>query len=119
MRREARKAVDSLQRAALLALLALASHLLLPYVHVLSSACSRDAASCSSEQTAPTHSQACSVCGALAHSGARALDAPLAAAAAPLEVAALAAPHAPAPLAPAAERDVAPARGPPVSSPAA
>jgi hypothetical protein len=107
--------VHSLQRAALIGLFALASYAFLPYLHALSSACGPDDSSCSAEQRAPSHSADCPVCGAIAHAGARAVDAPtaLAIVSAPL------APHAAVPellaLAPTLESDVACARAPPAS----
>ncbi|HXX47628.1 MAG TPA: hypothetical protein VEN47_05340 [Myxococcota bacterium] len=106
-------AEHSFQRAALVALLAIASFAVLPFLHVLSSNCAPSTASCSSDQPAPTHSPDCGVCGSLAHAGARAVDVPAAVAAIALPVALLSARHAPAPLAPSRERVASPARGPP------
>jgi len=64
-------------RVALVGLLALASHALLPYLHALASSCDQQA-SCSSEgrEPAPSHSSDCPVCSALFHAGSRAADAP-------------------------------------------
>ena len=63
-------------RLALVGLFALASHALLPYLHVLASDCGgANASSCSTEgQT--SHSADCPVCSALAHAGARAASTP-------------------------------------------
>ena len=116
MRRGARTAVHSLQRAALIGLFALASYALLPYLHALSNACGPDGSSCSSsDERAPSHSPDCPVCGAIAHSGARAADAPSA-------LAVVSAPLAPrgaaielVAAAPAVALDVACARAPPAS----
>jgi hypothetical protein len=113
MRREARTAVHSLQRAALVALFAFASFAVLPFVHVLSSGCSAGAASCSSDQPAPIHSADCGVCGSLAHAGARAVDVPTAIAAIALPLARSPESHVRVRLAPARERDASTARGPP------
>jgi hypothetical protein len=113
MRRGSRIAVHSFQRAALVALFALASFTVLPFVHVLSGGCAASAPSCSSDLPAPSHSPDCGVCGSLAHTGARALDAPTAVAAIALS---LSRPSAPALLtrrAPVRALDVALARGPP------
>jgi hypothetical protein len=104
------------KRFALIALLALASHAFLPYVHALASGCDAHSAACSSQDQAPrsSHSPDCAVCGAIAQAGARAIDAPSALAivsdpqslsiAVPGSLAA----------APNAELDVTCARGPPV-----
>jgi hypothetical protein len=94
MSRGARSILTSAKRIALMAgLLALASHALLPYLHSLSSNCGANESSCSSDGRAPSHSSDCQVCSAIAHGGARAIDAPssVAAVSAPqrLEVAAL------------------------------
>jgi hypothetical protein len=106
-------------RFALIGLFALASHALLPFVHALASGCGQSATGCSSDERA-SHSEDCPVCGALAHSGARA------ASAAPSAPAPSAAPRAPelaavAPLAqpPRIERDPLGARAPPPSHPTA
>lgn len=104
------------KRLALIALLALATHAFLPYLHALASGCGSHGASCSSESQAPaSHSSDCAVCGAIAQAGARAIDAP-AALAALVESRSVFAP-APESLAavPKVERDVACARAPPVS----
>jgi hypothetical protein len=114
MRREARTAVHSLRRAALVALFALATFAVLPFVHVLSSGCGASPASCSSERPAPIHSAECGVCGSLAHASARALDVPAAIAAIAVPLGRASAPHAPARVAPAPEIDAPTARGPPV-----
>jgi hypothetical protein len=117
MRRGARTLPRIGQRAALTALLALASYLLVPYVHVLTNACAGDTASCSSERPqAPTHSPDCGVCGAIAHAGARAADVPVAVAAVAAPLAAFAPPPAHAPFALDRARGVASARGPPAST---
>ena len=76
---EARSIAQGAKRVALIGLLALASHAFLPYVHALTSrGC--DAAGCrpGGQEQAPSHSPDCAVCGAIAHAGARALDAPAA-----------------------------------------
>jgi len=112
MRRGARVAVHSFQRAALVALFALASFAVLPYLHVLSSNCGASV-SCSSDQPAPTHSPDCGVCGSLAHAGARAVDAPAALAAIALPLARVSTLHAPMPTLASRERETAQARGPP------
>jgi hypothetical protein len=62
-------------RLALVGLFALASHALLPYLHVLASDCGSNASSCSTEGQA-SHSADCPVCSALAHAGARAASTP-------------------------------------------
>jgi hypothetical protein len=115
MARGARSIVARVQRIALLGLLALASHALLPYLHVLTSACGPNETSCSSEGQAPSHSPDCPVCGAIAHAGARAVDAPSALASAAAPIALHAAPPEVFALAPAAELDAACARAPPAS----
>jgi len=106
-------AEHSFQRAALVALLAIASFAVLPFLHVLSSNCAPSTASCSSDQPAPTHSPDCGVCGSLAHAGARAVDAPAALAAIALPLARVSTLHAPMPTLASRERETAQARGPP------
>jgi hypothetical protein len=115
MPRQVRSILSSAKRVALVGLLALASHALLPYLHVLTTACDPNEASCSSDGRAPSHSSDCPVCGAIAHAGARAVDAPsaLAIVSAPLVT------HAAAlelvAVAPKVELDPACARAPPAS----
>ena len=95
------------RRLALVALLALAAQSLLPYLHANAS---REAGAGANHSAAD-----CSVCSALAHGGARAVDAPVAVsfALAPVAVASLC--PAPVPLAASADADRACARGPPAS----
>jgi hypothetical protein len=94
------------RRLALVALLALAAQSLLPYLH----------ANASGEAGAANHSAAdCSVCSALAHGGARAVDAPVAVSFAPAPVALASLCPAPVPLAASADADRACARAPPAS----
>jgi len=75
------------QRAALVALFALVSHTLLPYLHALSAACDAHHAFCATDDRAAqpassganggaSHSDDCPVCSALAHGSARVIDAP-------------------------------------------
>jgi hypothetical protein len=102
-------------RLALVGLLALASHALLPFVHALASGCGQTATGCSSDER-PSHSADCPVCGALAHSGARAASsapsAPALSAAPPAPERAAAAPL---PVPARADRAVPGARAPPAS----
>lgn len=109
-----RSILPSAKRAALIGLLALASYALLPYVHALMNGCGQ--VTCSGgEQESASHSPDCAVCNAIAHAGARAVDAPAAVAGLLAPVA----PHAPAPPmfahTPTVERDVACARAPPAA----
>jgi hypothetical protein len=111
----ARSILTSAKRIALVGLLAIASHALLPYLHSLTSDCGASETSCSSDGQAPSHSADCPVCSAIAHGGARAVDAPSA-------VAAVSAPHGlqaetfvSFAAVPKAERDAACARAPPAS----
>jgi len=116
---EGRSIASRAKRVALIGLLALASHAFLPYVHVLMTGCTGMTCTGGEHQQSSNHSPDCAVCSAIAHAGARAVEAPAAAAAllAPL------APHAPAsaPFAspPTVECDVACARAPPASRPSA
>ena len=111
----ARSITASAKRVALIGLLALASHALLPYVHVLIRGCGAVTCSGGERESSASHSPDCAVCSAIAHAGARAVDAPVAVAGLQVPVE----PHAPAPtlfaLVPTVERDVACARAPPVS----
>jgi hypothetical protein len=112
---QARSILTSAKRVALVGLLALASHALLPYLHVLTSSCGPSEASCSSEGQAPSHSSDCAVCGAIAHGGARAVDAPAALAVVSAPLALHAAALELSSLPPSVELDPACARGPPAS----
>jgi hypothetical protein len=71
-----RSILASAKRVALIGLLALAMHALLPYVHVLTSGCGARTCSGGEPEQAPSHSPDCAVCSAIAHAGARAVDAP-------------------------------------------
>lgn len=104
--------LSRVRRAALAGLLALASHALLPYVHALTSGCG-GGTGCSSESSTPSHSADCAVCGALAHAGARAVDAPSALALGPAPRAHDAAAFVPPALAASVSLDAACARAPP------
>jgi hypothetical protein len=106
------------RRTALVAALAVLSHALLPYLHLLSDGCAAgDACSPSSESRpaggAPTHSPDCAVCGALSHAGARSVDVASAPAVVAAPIALARAPLAEAAFVPAAQSDFAWARGPP------
>jgi len=113
-----------LQRIAFVAVFALVSHALLPYLHALESGCVAGHAVCASAQNASpsapadgdgrsSHPDDCPVCNALAHGGARAVDTPVALA---IDCSSLSlGPVAPESLvvAPVADVDVACARAPP------
>ncbi|HTO69291.1 MAG TPA: hypothetical protein VMR31_05465 [Myxococcota bacterium] len=113
-----------LQRTAFVAVFALVSHALLPYLHALESPCGAAHGVCTSAehagQTAPTdggprssHPDDCPVCSALAHGGARAVDAPIALT---IDCESLSIAHVRSDsvvAAPIADVDVAPARAPP------
>jgi hypothetical protein len=76
---EARSIAKSAKRVALIGLLALASHAVLPYVHFLTSrGCGGAGCGPGEQERAPSHSADCAVCGAIAHAGGRAVDAPAA-----------------------------------------
>jgi len=119
-----------LQRTALVAVFALASHALLPYLHALETGCDPRHAVCASAdqagQTAPTeggqgssHPDDCPVCSALAHGGARAIDTSIAL---PVDGPDLSIGHTPPTsvvVVPVADIDVACARAPPASFPSA
>ena len=103
-----------MKRFVLAALLALASHALLPYLHALAAGCDTHAVACGAEGSqAPSHSPDCPVCGAIAQAGARTLDAPSALAAPEATQSLRAAPPESLVAAPHVELDVARARAPP------
>ncbi len=81
------------KRLALIALLALASHAFLPYLHSLSSDCDPHQTVCGADDPGPSHSPECPVCSAIAHGGAA--DVPVALHHAVTAGPAAAAPHAP------------------------
>jgi hypothetical protein len=116
-----------LQRAALIAVFALVSHALLPYLHALDGACGHAHQVCATEQhaghtapsdggQAPEHSADCPVCSALAHGGARAIDAPVALPALTTTLWIASVPPTSVLVASSTDLDVARARAPPVSS---
>ncbi len=114
-----------LKRTALVAVFALATHALLPYLHAHANSCDRGRAACASERAgepasseggqSSSHPDACAVCSALAHGGARAIDAPSGLPVHFTELWLASAPPAAEVLAPCAEVDVACARAPPAS----
>ncbi|HTO55088.1 MAG TPA: hypothetical protein VMR50_17020 [Myxococcota bacterium] len=113
-----------LQTATLIAVFALLSHALLPYLHALEPGCepanhTHLCAAPDHGQSAPAHeggsnhSDECPVCSALAHGGARAVDAPIALPLASVEVQLSALPPVSLAAAPSRDLDVACARAPP------
>jgi hypothetical protein len=115
-----------LKRTALVAVFALATHALLPFLHAHAISCDRNHTACAADERAgepassdsgqsSNHPDACAVCSALAHGGARAIDAPSALPVHFTELRLGSAPRVAEVVAPSADVEVACARAPPLS----